>query len=126
VARPRTSIVIAAAFVVVAAGVLAGLLFTPSLSNWREPRVRCSLQLDRPVRLPPRTPLTLTFVTGGIHGSYTYSVSVDNDDMAQGTTSADHFAVPVTFGASGLSTITVTLTPADSKPRNFLFSLTIP
>ena len=125
-ARPRTSIVIAAAILVIAAGVLAALLFAPSLSNWREPRVQCSLQLDRPVRLPPRTPLTLTFVTRGIRGSYTYDVSVDNDDVGRGTTSVDRFTVPVTFGASGLSTISVTLTPADSKPRNFLFSLTIP
>ena len=125
-AHSRTAIVIAAAILVIAAGVLAALLFVPSLSAWKEPRVQCSLQLDRPVRLPSRTPLALTFVTRGIRGSYTYDVSVDNDDVGRGTTSSDCFTIPVTFGSSGLSTISVTLVPADGKPRSFLFSLTIP
>lgn len=108
----------------IAAGVLAALLFVPSLSTWREPRVRCSLQLDRAAPLPPRTPLTLTFVTRGIRGLYAYQVSVDNDALGQGTTSADRFTVPVTFGASGVSMISVTLT-VDDKPLTFLFSLAI-
>ena len=116
----------AAAILVIAAGVLTVLLFVPSLSTWREPRIQCSLQLDRPARLLPRTPLALTFVTRGIRGSYTYDVSVDNDDVRQGTTSSDRFTVPVTFGSSGLSTVSVTLVPADGKPHSFLFSLTIP
>jgi hypothetical protein len=124
VAHSRTSIVIAAAILVIAAGVLAALMFVPSLATWREPRVRCSLQLDHPAPLPPRTPLKLTFVTRGIRGSYTYEVSVDNDVVGQGTTSADRFTVPVTFGASGVSMISVTLTVED-KPLSFLFSLAI-
>jgi hypothetical protein len=109
---------------VIAAGVLAALLFVSSLSTWREPRVQCSLQLDRPAPLPPRTPLTLTFVTRGIRGSYTYQVSVDNDVVGQGTTSADRFTVPVTFGASGMSVISISLTVED-KLLTFLFSLAI-
>jgi len=124
VAHPRTSVVIAAAILVIAAGVLAALLFVPSLATWREPRIRCSLQLDRPAPLPPQTPLTLTFVTRGIRGSYAYQVSADNDVLGQGTTSSDQFAVPVTFGASGVSMITVTLT-VDDEPLTFLFSLAI-
>ena len=123
-AHSRTSIVIAAAILVIAAGVLAALLLVPSLATWREPLVRCSLQLDRPAPLPPRTPLTLTFVTRGIRGSYAYQVSADNDVLGQGTTSADRFTVPVTFGASGVSMISVTLTVED-KPLTFLFSLVI-
>jgi hypothetical protein len=124
VARSRTSIVIAAAILVIAAGVLAALLFVPSCSTWREPRVRCSLQLDRPAPLPPLTLLTLTFVTRGIRGSYAYQVSVDNDVVGQGTASTDRFTVPVTFGASGMSVISVSLTVED-KPLTFLFSLAI-
>jgi hypothetical protein len=124
VARSRTSIVVAAAILVIAAGVLAALMFVPSLSTWREPPVRCSLQLDHPAPLPSRTPLTLTFVTRGVRGSYTYQVSVDNNVVGQETTSADRFTVPVTFGASGMSMITVTLTVED-KPLTFLFSLAI-
>jgi hypothetical protein len=108
----------------IAAGVLAALLFVPSLSTWREPRVRCSLQLDHPAPLPSRTPLTLTFVTRGTQGSYAYEVSVDSDVISQGTTSADQFTVPVTFGASGVSMISVTLT-VNSKPFSFLFSLAV-
>lgn len=108
----------------IAAAVLAALLFVPSLATWRESRVRCSLQLDHPAPLPPGTPLTLTFVTRGIRGSYAYEVSADNDILGQGTTSANQFTVPVTFGASGVSVITVTLTVED-KPLTFLFSLAI-
>jgi hypothetical protein len=63
-------------------------------------------------------------VTRGIRGSYAYQVSADNDVLGQGTTSADRFTVPVTFGASGVSMISVTLTVED-KPLTFLFSLAI-
>jgi hypothetical protein len=124
VARSRTSIVIATAILVIAAAVLAALLFVPSLATRREPHVRCSLQLDRPAPLPSRTPLTLAFITRGIRGAYGYEVSADNDVLGQGTTSADQFTVPVTFGASGVSMITVTLT-VEGKPLTFLFSLAI-
>jgi len=124
VARSRTSIVIAAAVLVIAVAVLAALLFVPSLATWRELRVRCSLRLDRPAPLPSRTPLTLAFITRGIRGAYAYEVSADNDVLGQGTTSADQFTVPVTFGASGVSMITVTLT-VEGKPLTFLFSLAI-
>ncbi|MFZ2413169.1 MAG: hypothetical protein WAW16_02990 [Candidatus Cryosericum sp.] len=123
-ARSRTSIIEAAAILVIAAGVLAALLFVPSLSTWREPRVRCSLQLDHPAPLPSRAPLTLTFVTRGTQGPYAYEVSVDSDVIGQGTTSADQFTVPVTFGASGVSMISVKLT-VNNRPFSFLFSLAV-
>jgi len=124
VARSRTSIVIAAAILVIATGVLAALLLVPSLSALLAPRVQCSLQLDHPAPLPSQTPLTLTFVTRSIRGSYSYQVSVDNDVVGQGTTSADRFTVPVTFSVSGISTIIVTLT-VEGKPLTFLFTLAI-
>jgi hypothetical protein len=63
-------------------------------------------------------------VTRGIRVSYAYQVSGDNDVLGQGTKSADRFTVPVTFGASGVSMISVTLTVED-KPLTFLFSLGI-
>jgi VCBS repeat-containing protein len=66
----------------------------------------------------------LAFITRGIRGAYAYEVSADNDLLGQGTTSADQFTVPVTFGASGVSMITVTLT-VEGKPLTFLFSLAI-
>lgn len=108
----------------IAGGVLAALLFVPSLSSWRGSRVRCSLQLDRPAPLPQHTPLVLTFVTRGILGPYAYEVSVDGDVVGQGTTSTDRFTVPATFGASGVSMISVTLT-VDDKPLDFLFTLAV-
>ena len=107
-----------------AAGVLAALLLAPSLSTLFAPRVQCSLQLDRPAPLPSQTPFTLTFVTRGISGSYDYQVSVDNDIVGQGTASTDRFTVPVTFGVSGMSMISVTLT-VENKPLTFLFTLAI-
>ncbi len=122
--RSRTSMLIAAAVLVTAAGILAAFLFVPSLSGWKSSRIRCSLQLDRPAPLPAGTPLRLTFVTSGTRGAYDYDVSVDNTPAGHGTTSENRFSVPVEFTVAGTSYITVTLT-VDGKPRSFLFSLSI-
>lgn len=122
--RVRASVIVAAAVLVIAAAVLAGLLLVPSLAKHGWWGVRCSLQLDRPAPLPTGTPMVLTFVTSGIRGTYTYEVSVDDTSAGHGSTQADRFAVPVEFSVSGVSVITVTLT-VNGVAQSFLFSLTV-
>lgn len=120
--RARASVILAAAVLVIAAGLLAAFLLVPSLSTLRGLHLQCSLELDRPAPLPVGTPLRLTFVTSGARGAYDYEVYVDNILSASGTTAGNRFSVPAEFTVTGTSTVTVILR-LNGKFQTFLFSL---